>query len=517
MKKGITGMAVLSLVLTLMSVPVFAGGTRQVQGTGNKVIELFETGWSTTPIEPPDPYNDYLNSLSDGYTWKLTTPADFTSELTTRAAAGSMPDVIVFNSSQLLFSLYDQGILLEDWNPYKSVMPKTFVNLGDIQTRFFTVNNKLICIPTKGGGRDWSFMIRQDWLDKLGLKMPATPDELIAVGQAFTFNDPDGNGRNDTYGFTSAGAGGLGEIANVGLFFGPTGYYVENNTVRHPIIDGNYKLTLDMIKKIVDLQIIDPDWYTRGWQERKPDLFQGKYGIVWYPPDALLSETEGGRGDGVVVNWYSAIVPLPKGSPQGGKLASTSPFGYIRTASATAGKDTEKMAVITKILENFAVPGLEYWKLLRGYQIDKYDMVEMSGGNGYFNQGPISATRGSRAGSHEGQNFGLWNWNQWISSDSPEAIAYQGSTDEPDQVTYKAVALGAQVAALPHYSGEASLLNLNNDNTQQAATVESEFAIQYILGQDSDYNGFVRRWLAAGGQALLDEAAQQLKGYGVIK
>lgn len=218
-----------------------------------------------------------------------------------------------------------------------------------------------------------------------------------------------------------------------------------------------------------------------------------------------------------MVNWYSVIAPLPKGSEKGGKLAPTSPFGYIRTASAAAGKDTEKMAVIAKILENFALPGVEYWKLLRGYQIDKYDMVELPGGNGYFNQGPISAARGSRAGSHEGQNFGLWNWNQWISIDAPEGLAYQGSTDEPDQITYKAVAMGAQLAALPKYSNEGTLLNLNNDNTQQAAAVENEFAIQYILGQTTDYDGFVRRWLAAGGQALLDEAAQQLKGYGVIR
>jgi putative aldouronate transport system substrate-binding protein len=515
MKKVITGMMV--LVLVLASAPVFAGGRSQTRQAGNKVIELFESGWSTTPIEPPDPYNDYVNSLSDGYTWKLTTPADFTAELTTRAAAGSMPDVIVFGGSQLLFSLYAQGILLEDWNPYKGVMPKTFNGLGDVQTKFFTLNNKLICVPTQGGDRDWSFMIRQDWLDKLGLKMPTTSDELIAVGQAFTFNDPDGNGRNDTYGFTSAGAGGLGEIANVGIFFGPTGYYVENNAVRHPITDGNYKLTLDLIKRMVDLQIIDPDWYTRGWQERKPDLFQGKYGIVWYPPDALLSETEAGRGDGVVENWYANIVPLPKGSEKGGKLNPVSPFGTIRTASMSAGKDTEKMAVITKILENFALPGTEYWKLLRGYQIDNYDMVVLPGGNGYFNQGPISAARGSRAGSHEGQNFGLWNWNQWISINTPEGLAYQGSTDEPDRITYKAVAMGAQLAVLPKYSDEQFLLNLNNDNTQQAAAVQSEFAIQYILGQDSDYDGFVRRWLTAGGQALLDEATQQLKGYGVIR
>jgi hypothetical protein len=61
------------------------------------------------------------------------------------------------------------------------------------------------------------------------------------------------------------------------------------------------------------------------------------------------------------------------------------------------------------------------------------------------------------------------------------------------------------------------MLNLNADNQAQADTVSAEFTLQYILGQTTDYDGFVRRWLAAGGQALLDEATQQFKSYGIIK
>jgi hypothetical protein len=54
-------------------------------------------------------------------------------------------------------------------------------------------------------------------------------------------------------------------------------------------------------------------------------------------------------------------------------------------------------------------------------------------------------------------------------------------------------------------------------NQAQAGIVSLEFTIRYILGQTSDYDGFVRQWLASGGQALLDEAAQQLRGYGRIR
>ncbi|MCI5650499.1 MAG: extracellular solute-binding protein [Fusicatenibacter sp.] len=47
--------------------------------------------------------------------------------------------------------------------------------------------------------------IRQDWLDNLGLSVPTTLDELEDVLYKFTFDDPDGNGVNDTYGWGGDG------------------------------------------------------------------------------------------------------------------------------------------------------------------------------------------------------------------------------------------------------------------------------------------------------------------------
>lgn len=42
--------------------------------------------------------------------------------------------------------------------------------------------------------------IRKDWLDKLGLDIPKTIDDFEEVLRAFTEDDPDGNGIDDTYG-----------------------------------------------------------------------------------------------------------------------------------------------------------------------------------------------------------------------------------------------------------------------------------------------------------------------------
>ncbi|MGE5528666.1 MAG: ABC transporter substrate-binding protein [Patescibacteria group bacterium] len=49
-------------------------------------------------------------------------------------------------------------------------------------------------------GHPLALYLRQDWLTKLGLSPPTTWEELAKVAEAFTRKDPDGNGKNDTWG-----------------------------------------------------------------------------------------------------------------------------------------------------------------------------------------------------------------------------------------------------------------------------------------------------------------------------
>jgi hypothetical protein len=508
---------VVVLLLTLVAVlPLMAGGG-QAQGgsTGGAVtVEAFMSPWVAQPLEGADPYNDYINKLT-GATWTLTYASDFQSEITTRAVAGQMPDLIAFDNSTVLFSTYNQGVLLDDWTPYRASMPTAFKAMGDTAITFFTVNGKLVCLSAEPGEQLWGWNIRQDWLDKLGLKAPTTPDELYNVARAFTLNDPDGNGRNDTYGFTAAGEGKtLNELENLGNMYGPVGFYVDGGKVTHHVVDGNFKKTLDFIKRLVDNRLIDPDWYTITWGDRTPNLYNGKYGISWYPPEALLSETDWSRKDGAVEKWYSYL-PMPKGSTTGGKLGPLSPMGQTRTVSANAGKDKAKMAAINKLLETAVPPNREYYMVRYGVDIDHATMIDVAGRKYIDEDGANKA--GARKGYNEGQNGGLWNWGKLITSYSLLGNGVIGQAAQPTPVAVKSLEMSQAIMAAPRYSDDRTLLNLNTDNTAQAGTVYQEFAIQYILGQTSDYDGFVRRWLSAGGQALIDEATQQLRGYGRIK
>ncbi|MCL2214256.1 MAG: extracellular solute-binding protein [Treponema sp.] len=79
--------------------------------------------------------------------------------------------------------------------------------------------------------RDWprsGMIYREDWLQRLGLQAPKTLDELYNVLYAFTYNDPDGNGRQDTFGMNWTGAY-LGPFYNLAVMHGaPNNFGVRN-------------------------------------------------------------------------------------------------------------------------------------------------------------------------------------------------------------------------------------------------------------------------------------------------
>ena len=134
-----------------------------------------------------------------------------------------------------------------------------------------------------------AMVIRQDWLDKVGLEAPKTLDEFMTVAKAFTNDDPDGNGKKDTYGLcafldgSGLNAAGLGPRFD--FIYGAYGVAGTWNlsskdnfglNVRNP----NYMKATEFIKTLNDEGVIDPDWPTLKKDEFRAHWKQGKCGIM---------------------------------------------------------------------------------------------------------------------------------------------------------------------------------------------------------------------------------------------
>ncbi|MNI00293.1 Lipoprotein LipO precursor [compost metagenome] len=128
-----------------------------------------------------------------------------------------------------------------------------------------------------------AWYIRQDWLDKLGLKSPKTYADLTNVLTQFTKGDPDGNGKADTYGFATSGNGtnlpfDFPQWLNNGFvadFMIADNSYVDNRT------DLKVQGVIDQVVEWNQAGIVDPDWFLNKGAAHFDKASQGKIGMVF--------------------------------------------------------------------------------------------------------------------------------------------------------------------------------------------------------------------------------------------
>ncbi|WP_036725098.1 extracellular solute-binding protein [Paenibacillus sp. FSL R7-277] len=120
-------------------------------------------------------------------------------------ASGDIPDIVRVNASQLRV-LSNAGLiqdLSEVYDQYATPLTRKVLSeegTGPFET--VTLDGKLMAIPETNSSIEGAMFlwIRTDWLERLGLQPPQTMAEVLAISKAFTQQDPDGNGKHDTYG-----------------------------------------------------------------------------------------------------------------------------------------------------------------------------------------------------------------------------------------------------------------------------------------------------------------------------
>ena len=123
---------------------------------------------------------------------------DLSTRLQTAAAAGDLPDIVI-NDASSLGSYVAQGLLV-------AVDPAGIDPDGAVSDELW---DSVVAADGDSYGVPYSRHvigagIRTDWLDALGLEEPETLEDFTAVAEAFATEDPDGNGRDDTAGWSVA-------------------------------------------------------------------------------------------------------------------------------------------------------------------------------------------------------------------------------------------------------------------------------------------------------------------------
>ncbi|MFC3800270.1 hypothetical protein [Cohnella sp. GCM10012308] len=290
--------------------------------------------------------NIELDMTLGGENWK--------DKLNLLLSSNQIPDILTFPDRASAIQYYDQGLVAELDDAVKEV-PDLTASIDPSRLEPMKYKDHMIGLPgseSVGGVNGW--WINGTWLKKLNLQAPTNPDELLKVMKAFTFDDPDGNGKDDTYGFlamlpkdgslgySTTGAQGFQQIF---WMFGVQPNFVDAKDGKVVVYntDPKTKEVLQFINQMIEAKVVDPDWVTIDDNlKRDNKMYQGKVGIMiadWRRMEP--SEQQKMKDAGGSVPEWQQIAP-PKG-PYGDQILDTKPFQQTMIGlSKEALKDPEK-------------------------------------------------------------------------------------------------------------------------------------------------------------------------------
>lgn len=183
--------------------------------------------------------------------------------------------------------------------------------------------------------------IRNDWLDNLGLEMPETIDEFHEILRAFTFDDPDENGVDDTYGLFMYDQGLKNFGTQLSIYMGgPNNYKVGS--------DGNMTIQYDTEEYTRALT-----WFHDCYAE---DLINKDFPVV---NDKTSNFTNG----------YTGAIAIPKTSVKDLLNSNAKYAVFDPTLPFISEAETEMGGTLGELTIDGWKEAIQTWKKMGGEQV----------------------------------------------------------------------------------------------------------------------------------------------------
>lgn len=231
----------------------------------------------------------YMDELGIEVTYDWIVPdTNYNDKMNVTLASGDLPDVLKVSAVQFE-QLHEAGMLedlTEVYDKYASDLVKEFMSAEDgAGLKPVTKDGKIYAMVSFPGSLDSSDMIwiRQDWLKKVGLEAPKSMQDVIKIAEAFTFEDPDGNGKDDTFGIALNK-----DLPINGFLLGYHGYLEtwikdESGQVVNGTIQPEVKAGLQELQNLYKKGVIDPEFGVKDFAKMMEDVNAGKSGMFFLP------------------------------------------------------------------------------------------------------------------------------------------------------------------------------------------------------------------------------------------
>ena len=437
--------------------------------------------------------------------------SDYDAKLSAVVASDEIPDIIVTEGPDSNFYKWaKQGAFL----PLNDYIDKysTFKLVPENVRKTVTVNNNIYAIQKYlPQNYELSPMIRQDWLDKLGLAMPTSYDELKEVAIAFTKNDPDGNGKDDTYGLTMAQN--INPSYEMGAYWDAQAWYHKDDQGR--LIPGFISdVRKEHVRFLADLYkegAITKDFAVLNWTEvNTKEFYGGKAGIFIGTPRGMNPTWMQGLVDS---NPDAKLAPIPPFKAPDGSQGYRTSMGFYGTIMLSSKLESEPEKV-ARILEM-----IDYGRTFYPIEERVPTNTEFDWLNGHEGQGYTMEDGNIR---RELDEKGLSPYNylpdnrMWAPSDEANGYSKEYTIPLLRDVAGQFEKMHAETK---HYVNP---VNAVYSETRAAKGSELDKLLfneqtKMIFGEKSidDWDAMVDQWKEKGGEQIITEVNEALKANGI--
>lgn len=457
-------------------------------------IEMMAASW--TGGGWPDNNHPIIQYINDKFNVDLQIQwvpnANFAEKLNVVSASGQMPDAIRVDSGMFL-KWVDEGVFL-DLKPYLSEYP-TLQNVAKPEEwAILNPKDKYYGIPIYETAQN-SVYVREDWMNNLGLPMPGpdefSVDKFYEIAKAFTTQDPDKNGKPDTFGFSALGNSlQMGNPTLLAAFGIANGWKEENGQlVPMQTQTAEWTAYLNFMKKAYDEGVLDKDFITNTNFNEK--YAQGKVGFA-LDMHYQFSQQTNEKLQAIAPGAKFAELSPPIGA--GGVRGTRTPTSGMLKLVLSNDMDEKKRERMLEILDWWVSPegedilkngieGIHYQKNADG----SYEMTDALKAEGQGRQSLLWnwMLRGNT------NTFNIYKWN-----DPEWATGMEQSIENARKYPYKNASDG--------------YLSASDTFTKQGKVLDDKFlqaVLEIIAGRKpvESINDAVAEWKKNGGDKIVAE------------
>jgi putative aldouronate transport system substrate-binding protein len=450
---------------------------------------------------------------------------DFERQAALSIASGEIPDIMTIRNIDMLNELVKAGLIADLTGAFESYASPRLRELYDtyggrcLDKAIY--DGRLMALPgTRADDQPFMFWIREDWLERLGLRLDPDGDRCISLAElehtARTFIEKKAGGEG-TLGLAFS-PGLWDELIAMEAAFGagPNRWLRdEEGKLYHGSISDETRRILEQLRTWFGQGILDPQFGTRGWDDISALLISGKLGIVpgqWHIPDWRLSSVKK-MIPGAMFNAYTLTGPLGKAhvthsnaaerfvvvrkgfsNPEAAVLLANILFDELKRIEPD--KVPEITAYVSAGVDNSARP---LWLEIEPANGDLEEYAQLK----ELTEGQIPLSKIEKLDRRIiGQ--GILNYLRNPAAAEINEWAYYTSRMRGVGLMYETGAAGLLDWKTPVFPATTETMKQKFVNLQ---TMQEEYFVKIITGREplSAFDVFVTRWFAEGGKAIVEE------------